>query len=124
MSISTMTPSMLSGVLLMTAGVAFLLIAAIGLVRLPDALQRMHSATKAGSLGTALVILGAMLLGEVARPQTGLLTIVFLLATLPFGAQLLGRATYLARTPLDGIDDDPLANDEELVEDDSRSDDR
>lgn len=124
MSISTMTPSMLAGVLLMTAGVAFLLIAAIGLVRLPDALQRMHSATKAGSLGTALVILGAMLLGEVARPQTGLLTIVFLLATLPFGAQLLGRATYLARTPLDGIDDDPLADDEELVRDDSRSDDR
>ena len=44
-----------SGVLLMAAGVAFLLIAAIGLVRLPDALQRMHSATKAGTLGTALV---------------------------------------------------------------------
>lgn len=114
MSISTMPLPILSGVLLMAAGVAFLLIAAIGLVRLPDALQRMHSATKAGTLGTALVILGAMLLGEVARPQTGLLTIVFLLVTLPFGAQLLGRATYLARTPMDGIEDDPLARDETI----------
>jgi multicomponent Na+:H+ antiporter subunit G len=99
----------LAAILLMTLGVGFLLVAAIGLVRLPDALQRMHSATKAGTLGTALVILGAMLLGEVARPSTGLLTILFLLVTLPFGAQLLGRAAYLSGTPLAGIDDDPLA---------------
>ena len=99
----------LVGIVLMTLGVGFLLVAAIGLVRLPDALQRMHSATKAGTLGTALVILGAMLLGEVARPSTGLLTILFLLITLPFGAQLLGRAAYLSGTPLTGIDDDPLA---------------
>jgi len=55
------------------------------------------------------VILGAMLLGEVARPSTGLLTILFLLVTLPFGAQLLGRAAYLSGTPLADIDDDPLA---------------
>lgn len=102
----------LFGVALMAAGVAFLIVAAIGLIRLPDALQRMHSATKAGTLGTALVILGAMLSGDVARPQTGFLTIGFLLVTLPFGAQLLGRAAYLVRTPLRGIADDPL--DEEL----------
>jgi multicomponent Na+:H+ antiporter subunit G len=69
----------------------------------------MHSATKAGTLGTALVILGVMLLGEVARPSTGFLTILFLLVTLPFGAQLLGRAAYLSGTPLADIDDDPLA---------------
>jgi len=98
----------LAGIVLMTLGVGFLLVAAIGLVRLPDALQRMHSATKAGTLGTALVILGAMLLEEVARPSTGLLTILFLLVTLPFGAQLLGRAAYLSGTPLTGIGDDPL----------------
>ncbi|WP_235530376.1 MULTISPECIES: monovalent cation/H(+) antiporter subunit G [unclassified Sphingomonas] len=115
MALAEISLSMSAGVLLMAAGVAFLLVAAIGLVRLPDALQRMHSATKAGTLGTALVIVGAMLLGEVARPQTGLLTILFLLVTLPFGAQLLGRATYVARTPLDGITDDPLASDEQFA---------
>ncbi len=115
MSVAHLPSSTIVGVLLMAAGVAFLVIAAIGLVRLPDALQRMHSSTKAGTLGTALVIVGAMLLDEVARPQTGLLTIVFLLVTLPFGAQLLGRATYVARTPLDGIADDPLERDERLA---------
>ncbi|MEH3039108.1 MAG: monovalent cation/H(+) antiporter subunit G [Sphingomonas paucimobilis] len=116
MTIASTPFSTLAGVVLMAIGVAFLLVAAIGLIRLPDALQRMHSATKAGTLGTALIILGAMLLGEVARPQTGLLTILFLLVTLPFGAQLLGRATYLVRTPLDGIVDDPLARDAEFAE--------
>jgi len=99
----------IAGIALMSLGVAFLVVAAIGLVRLPDALQRMHSATKAGTLGTALVILGVMMVGEVARPSTGLLTILFLLVTLPFGAQLLGRAAYLSGTPLADIDDDPLA---------------
>lgn len=114
MALAEFSVSTFAGVLLMAAGVAFLLIAAIGLVRLPDALQRMHSATKAGTLGTALVIVGAMLLGEVARPQTGLLSILFLLVTLPAAAQLLGRATYVTRTPLDGITDDPLASDEQF----------
>ena len=100
------------GLVLMTCGTLFLLVAAIGLVRLRDPFQRMHSATKAGTLGTALIILGAMALGEVARPQTGLLTILFLLVTLPLGGQLLGRAAYLARTPMEGVDDDPLADEE------------
>lgn len=102
------------GMLLMTFGVGFLLVAAIGLVRLPDTLQRMHSATKAGTLGTTLVILGAMLPGEVARSTTGLLTILFLLVTLPLGAQLLGRATYLSRAPMAGITKDPLRDDKDL----------
>lgn len=103
---------MLFAAILIGIGVAFLLVAAIGLVRLSDALQRMHSATKAGTLGTALILLGTMLLSDDIRPLTGLLTILFLLVTLPFGAQLLGRATYLSGTPLDGIVEDPLAADE------------
>jgi multicomponent Na+:H+ antiporter subunit G len=36
--------------------------------------------------------------------------------TLPFGAQLLARATYLARTPLDGITDDPLSDAESFTD--------
>ena len=40
-------------------GVVVLLIAALGLLRLPDALARQHAATKAGTLGLGLLILGA-----------------------------------------------------------------
>ena len=100
------------GVAMLTLGVGFLLVAAIGLVRLPDPFQRMHSATKAGTLGTSLIVLGVLLLDQTARLATGLLTILFLLVTLPLGGQLLGRAAYLARTPMEGIDDDPLADEE------------
>ena len=98
-----------AGLTLIAIGIAFLLVAAIGLIRLSDPLQRMHSATKAGTLGTALVVIGAMMIGDVARPMTGVLTILFLLLTLPIGAQLLGRAAYLSGAPMEGIDDDPLA---------------
>ncbi len=108
-----------AGLILIASGVAFLLIAAIGLIRLPDALQRMHSATKAGTLGTALVVIGVLMIGDVARPMTGVLTILFLLLTLPLGAQLLGRATYLSGAPLKGIAEDPLAEELEREADNS-----
>lgn len=99
---------MLAGIILMVAGVALLLVAAIGVARLPDPLQRMHSSTKAGTLGTALILLGVLFADRNASPVTGLLTIGFLLLTLPVGAQLLGRASYLSGAKLKGIEDDPL----------------
>jgi len=42
-------------------GVGFLLIATIGLLRFDDPFQRMHAATKAGTLGAGLVLIGTML---------------------------------------------------------------
>ena len=99
-----------AAMILMGLGAAFLLIAAIGVIRLPDPLQRMHSATKAGTLGTALMLLGAMLSGQLGDGSVkGLLTLLFLLLTLPIGAQLLARATYISGTELKGIEDDPLS---------------
>ncbi|ETX28620.1 cation:proton antiporter [Roseivivax isoporae] len=50
------------GTLLATLGVAFLLVAAIGVWRLPDTLSRLHALTKADTAGTALVALGALCL--------------------------------------------------------------
>lgn len=97
-----------AGIALLGLGVLLVLVAAIGLVRLPDAFQRMHAATKAGTLGTTLIVGGAILLGDVV-PTTGFLTILFLLLTLPTGAQLLGRAAYVAGEPLIGLEgEDPL----------------
>lgn len=100
---------------LMVVGAAFLLIAAIGVVRLADPLQRMHSATKAGTLGIALLLLGVRLSGWVETGSTVLLTILFLLVTLPIGAQLLGRAAYVSGARLKGLDADPIADSGELA---------
>jgi monovalent cation/proton antiporter MnhG/PhaG subunit len=74
-------------------GVGFLFVAAIGVIRFSDAFQRMHAATKAGTLGAGLVILGAILShGATSATIIGLLTIVFLLM-----AHARPRLLYLGR---------------------------
>lgn len=99
----------LSGALL-GLGTLFLVIAALGVVRLPDPLQRMHAGTKAGTLGATLVLLGTIgAEGDASRPWTAVLTIIFLLVTLPVAAQLLGRAAYMSGATLRGLrGPDPL----------------
>ena len=95
---------------LLAGGVGFILVASIGVARLPDVFQRMHAATKAGGVGTSLVILGVLVAGGIARPLTGLLTIGFMLLTLSVASQLLARAAYLSGAPMEGLErGDPLA---------------
>ncbi len=96
--------------LLLASGVAFIVIAGLGVARLPDVFQRMHAATKAGGIGSSLVVLGALTAGGVGRPLTGVLTIVFMLLTLSVASQLLARAAYMSGATLRGLDrEDPLA---------------
>lgn len=100
----------IAAALLLATGVAFIAVAGLGVARLPDVFQRMHAATKAGGIGSSLVVLGALVAGGAARPLTGVLTIVFMLLTLSVASQLLARAAYLSGAPLHGIDrGDPLA---------------
>ena len=96
--------------LLLFAGVSFIAIASIGVARLPDVFQRMHAATKAGGIGTSLVVLGVLVAGGAARPLTAVLTIAFMLLSLSVASQLLARAAYLSGSPVEGLDrGDPLA---------------
>ncbi len=86
--------------LLLVVGGFFCLVAGIGLVRLGDVFCRMHAAAKAGTLGLALVCLAAALLaddwGQVVEP---LIVFVFMIATAPIGAHLIGRAAFRAGAP-------------------------
>ncbi len=94
---------------LLCAGVVFIAIAGLGVARLPDVFQRMHAATKAGGIGTSLILLGVIVAGS-ASLLTAKLTIVFMLLTLSVASQLLARAAYLSGAALHGLDrDDPLA---------------
>jgi multicomponent Na+:H+ antiporter subunit G len=71
----------------------------------------MHAATKAGGIGATLVVLGVLVAGGVARPLTGVLTILFMLLSLSVASQLLARAAYLSGAPMEGLDrGDPLAD--------------
>ncbi|HEX6630422.1 MAG TPA: monovalent cation/H(+) antiporter subunit G [Gemmatimonadaceae bacterium] len=96
--------------LLLAGGVTFILIASLGVARLPDVFQRMHAATKAGGIGGSLVLSGVLVAGGVARPLTAVLTILFMLLTLSVASQLLARAAYVSGAPIEGLErGDPLA---------------
>lgn len=106
-----MTPVLAS--LLMLVGAAILVIAAWGVIRLPDALARQHAATKAGTLAVAVFASGALLaMPSVAWAWRLIVLVGFLLATLPVASHLLARAALresrqedqAARSPLIGSD--------------------
>ena len=79
--------------LLALSGGAFVLIAAIGIVRLPDLLTRMHASTKAGTLGSLLVLAGlAVFVGSATVISKVVATVLFLLLTAPIAAHMIGRA--------------------------------
>ena len=87
---------------LLIAGGFFCLVAGIGIARLGDVFCRMHAATKAGTLGLALICLAAMLLADTwGQVLEALFVFLFMIATAPIGAHLIGRAAYRTRVPMD-----------------------
>ena len=98
-----------TGAVLLGLGAMFIVVAGIGVARLPDVFQRMHAATKAGGIGTGLIVIGVLTVGGIVRPITGVLTVLFMLLTISVASQLLARAAYLSGAPLDGLEHgDPL----------------
>lgn len=85
-----------AGVLLLGGGV-LTLIAAIGLLRFPDLLTRMHSATKPQVLGLLLVV-GGLALRLRDPSATAILVIVAIsqMITAPVASHMVGRASYRA----------------------------
>ena len=83
----------IAGVLILL-GAAFTFIAALGLVRLPDIFTRMHASTKAGVLGSSLILIaGGILFGDGAVWARVIAAIFFLLLTAPIAAHMIGRAS-------------------------------
>lgn len=83
-----------AGVLLV-GGAILSLAAAVGLVRFPDALSRLHAATKPQILGLVLVVV-ALALSQRSWAALLLLTpvIVLQMLTAPISAHMVGRAGY------------------------------
>mgnify|MGYP006275619875 FL=1 len=78
-------------------GGGFVLVAAIGLVRLPDLLMRMHAATKAGTLGAGLLLAAvAFSIPGDGVAVKAVATIVFLLLTAPIASHVIARSAYYA----------------------------
>ncbi|SOD89224.1 monovalent cation/H(+) antiporter subunit G [Caenispirillum bisanense] len=86
---------------LLLAGGFFALVAALGVVRLPDVFIRMHASTKAGTLGGGLILAAvAVSQWEAGVTTRVVLIIAFLLVTAPIAAHLIGRAAYRIGVPL------------------------
>ena len=82
-------------IFLLWFGGFFLLVAAIGLVRLPDVFMRMHAMTKAGTLGISSLTIGVALhFGDTGTSLRAILIIVFFLITAPIAGHMIGRAAY------------------------------
>ncbi len=88
---------------LMLSGAAFMFLAALGIVRMPDLFIRMHAATKSGTLGVSGMILAiAVHFQDFGVAIQALLVILFLFLTAPVAAHLIARAAYRVGTPLWG----------------------
>ena len=87
--------------LLLILGSLFSFIAALGMLRLPDTVIRMHAATKAGTLGAGLILIAeAFFYAELGITMRALAAIIFLLLTAPVAAHLIGRAAYYSKIKL------------------------
>ena len=91
---------MVTAVLLLI-GASFLLLAGVGMLRMPDLYSRMQSSTKASTLGVACMLLAVAVhfndLGIIVR---ALAASIFFLLTAPVSAHLVGRASYFLGVPL------------------------
>lgn len=85
------------GQVLALVGALLTLFAAVGVVRFPDVLARMHALTKASTTGFVLVSIGAAVTLPTANDSTtALLAAGLQLLTLPVSANMIGRSTHLA----------------------------
>ena len=74
-------------------GVLAFIVSGLGLIRMPDVYTRMHVGTKATTIGTLLVLLGACFI-EPSWSFKLLLLIVFILLTNPLSSSVIARATH------------------------------
>ena len=83
------------------AGSAFALLAAVGVLRMPDVFTRMQASTKASTLGLGCLLIGAALqLGDFGSFIRVASIGAFVVLTTSVAAHVIARASYLANVPL------------------------
>jgi len=90
-------------ILFITIGVFFIVVTAIGLIRLPDVYSRAHAASKSATLAVMSILIGVFLhfwLVEGNFNPRIILGIVFLFITGPVGGHMMAKAAYFSGVPL------------------------
>ena len=96
---------------LLTAGALLMLLASIGILRMPDVFLRMSASTKAATLGVILILLAlAIHFDRVGVTARALGIIFFVILTGPVSAHMIARAAYITKPHLwEGMCIDALA---------------
>ncbi|MFA7415363.1 MAG: monovalent cation/H(+) antiporter subunit G [Rhizobium sp.] len=90
--------------LLIVGGSLFALVAAIGINRLPDLYTRMHAASKAGTVGSGLLLVAVGFhAGDIATLSRALAGFFFFILTAPVSAHLLAKAAHQVGYPLSRV---------------------
>jgi multicomponent Na+:H+ antiporter subunit G len=80
---------------LVVLGLFFTVVAAVGLIRLPDLYTRSHATSKADTLGTILTLVGVGLVFQAGVPRVKLVLLaVFMLVTTPTATHAITRAAH------------------------------
>jgi len=87
--------------LLLIVGATFTLTASLGMIRLPDLFTRMHAASKAGTLGSCVMLLAlALHASDISVSSRALAGVLFFLLTVPISSHLLAKAARSAGYPV------------------------
>lgn len=79
--------------LFLLIGAFFMVVAAIGMVRLPDLYTRIHAATKATSFGLMFLLLaGSIYFGSWTTVAKSILLMIFIYLTAPLAASAIAKA--------------------------------
>ena len=101
------------GAIFLLLGAMLCFAAAVGLVRFPDVLTRMHAATKPQTLGLLFVIVGVAFSLQSLKPLGMLVLVAILqLLTAPVSAHMVARTAYrTGQVREDLLVEDDLADD-------------
>ncbi|HUH73145.1 MAG TPA: monovalent cation/H(+) antiporter subunit G [Chitinophagales bacterium] len=82
--------------ILSTLGSIFILIAAYGIVRMPDFYLRLSVTIKAATFGVGLILMAAALFFLEFQVTTKVFSIIFfIIITAPVGGHMIGRTAYI-----------------------------
>jgi len=85
-------------VVCLAAGLLFMLVGAIGVVRMPDVYLRLHAATKCSTLGLGLLLAGAVLYTRgVVVLDKSVMVLLFAFVAAPVGSHVLAKAAMRVR---------------------------
>ncbi len=84
----------------LVAGSVFMLVAAIGVVKLQDVYMRMHAITKAASLGAILMLVAVFLIYQHWLVLVeALMVVLFVIFTAPIASHMIAKAAHITKMP-------------------------